>query len=156
MTTQLLTIDWNRKKKINNKTVLFCVCLAGTNCSLNGMEVQLCLIGTLFLHLRVAMELQSSAQEDNLRPSPETSAKANLFLRPVFLYRTWISWFSANLIAVPRDNSSPSSQNQFSTPSVHTTSVSGDRKRGLLHKSWLLPSSQNKGLLLLSAQRTAR
>lgn len=77
MTTWLLTIDWNQKRKINNKTdcTFLCVFLEGTNYSLNGMEVQLSLSGTLFLRLGVAMELQSSTQKDKLRPSLETSAK---------------------------------------------------------------------------------
>lgn len=52
----------------------FCVCWEDTNCSLNCMEVQLSLMSMLFLHLGAAVELQSSAQKDNLRPSLETSA----------------------------------------------------------------------------------
>lgn len=114
MTTWLLTIDWNQKKKTNKTDCTFlcvlgrfCVCWEDTNCSLNCMEGQLSLMSMLFLHLGAAVELQSSAQKDNLRPSLETSALADLFLRPVFLHRIWISWFSANLMTVPRDNSSP-------------------------------------------------
>jgi len=45
-------------------------------------------MGTLFLHLGAAIEQKPSAQEDNFRPSLETSAKADLFLIPIFLYST--------------------------------------------------------------------
>lgn len=41
----------------------------------------------------------------------------------------------------------PSSQNQFSAPSVHTTSMPVDRKGDHLHKFCILPPSQNTGLL---------
>lgn len=99
-------LESGKKNQQQNWLYFFFVCLEGTNCSLNCTELQLSLMGTFFLHLGAAMELKSSVQEDNLRRSLETSAKADLFLRPIFLYRTWISWFHTNLMTISRDDSS--------------------------------------------------
>lgn len=97
-------LESGKKNQQQNWLYFFFVCLEGTNCSLNCTEVQLSLIGTLFLHLGAAMELQSSAQEDSLRL--ETSAKDDLFLRTILLHRTWVSWFHTNLMTISRDDSS--------------------------------------------------
>lgn len=149
-------LESGKKNQQENWLYFFFVCLEGTNCSLNCMEVQLSLMGTLFLHLGASMELKSTAQEDNLRPRLESSAEADLFLRPIFFYRTWISWFHTNLMSISRDDSFLiQSKKQFTAPSVHTTSTFGERKGNPLQESWLLASSQETALLLLSAQPTA-
>ena len=128
-------LESGKKNQQQNWLYFFFVCLEGTNCSLNWMEVQLSLMGTLFLHLGAAMELKSTAQEDNLRPSLETSAKAATFLRPIFFYRTWISWFHTHLMTISRDDSFLIQSKNSSLPHQFTQLLLLGRERGIHYKN---------------------
>ena len=155
----MITNNWlesGKKNQQQNWLYFFFVCLEGTNCSLSCTEAQLSLMGSPFLHLGAGMELKSSAQEDNLRPSLETSAKADLFLRPIFLYRTWISWFHTNLMTVSRDDSSLIQSKTVHCPTFSHVLYFWEEKGGSTTRIMASTMFPGNRLLLLSAQSTAQ